>query len=54
MPPARTATAALLLGAVAGCGLGAEPPAVLVQIAPAMAYNDAPVAANDTYTATRC
>src|SRR3954453_7035049 len=46
MPTARTATAALLLGAVAGCGLGAEPPAVLVQIAPAMAYNDAPVAAN--------
>jgi hypothetical protein len=36
----------LLLGAVAGCGLGADPPAVLVQIAPAMAYNDAPVAAN--------
>ena len=46
MPPARTATAALLLGAVAGCGLGAEPSVVLVQIAPAMAYNDAPVAAS--------
>jgi hypothetical protein len=46
MPPARTATAALLLGAAAGCGLGAEPPAALVQILPAMAYNDAPVAAN--------
>jgi hypothetical protein len=36
----------MLLGAAAGCGLGAEPPAVLVQIQPAMAYNDAPVAAN--------
>ena len=46
MPPARTATAALLLGAVTGCGLGAEPPAVLGQMTPAMAYNDAPVAAN--------
>ncbi len=46
MPPARTATAALLLGAAAGCGLGAEPPAVLGQMTPAMAYNDAPVAAN--------
>ena len=46
MPPARTATAALLLGTVAGCGLGAEPPAVLGQMTPAMAYNDAPVAAN--------
>ena len=46
MPPARTATAALLLGAVAGCGLGADAPAVLVQMTPAMAYNDAPVAAN--------
>ena len=46
MPPARTATAALLLGAVTGCGLGAEPPAVLGQLTPAMAYNDAPVAAN--------
>ena len=38
--------AALLLGAVAGCGLGAEPPAMLGQMTPAMAYNDAPVAAN--------
>jgi hypothetical protein len=46
MPPARTATAALLLGAAAGCGLGAEPPAVLGQMTPAMGYNDAPVAAN--------
>lgn len=46
MPPARIATAALLLGAVAGCDLGAEPPAVLVKIAPAQAYNDAAVAAN--------
>ena len=46
MPPARIATAALLLGAVVGCGLGGEPPAALVQIAPAMAYNDTPVAAN--------
>ena len=46
MPPARTATAALLLGAVAGCGLGAEPPAMLAQMTPAMAYNDAPVATN--------
>ena len=46
MPPARTATAALLLGAAAGCGLGAEPPAVLGQMTPAMAYNDTPVAAN--------
>jgi hypothetical protein len=36
----------LLLGAVAGCGLGAEPPAVLGQMTPAMAYNDAPVATN--------
>lgn len=46
MPPARTATAALLMGAVAGCGLGAEPAAVLGQMTPAMAYNDVPVAAN--------
>ena len=46
MPPARTATAALLLGAVAGCGLGAEPPVVLGQMTPATAYNDAQVAAN--------
>jgi hypothetical protein len=36
----------MLLGAAAGCGLGAEPPAALVQIVPAMAYNDAPVVAN--------
>jgi hypothetical protein len=46
MPPARTATAALLLGAVAGCGLGVQQPAMLGQMTPAMAYNDAPVAAN--------
>jgi hypothetical protein len=46
MPPARTATAAMLIGAVAGCGLGADPPPVPVQIVPAIAYNDAPVAAN--------
>jgi hypothetical protein len=36
----------LLLGAVAGCGLGADPPATLVRIAPAVAYNDVPVATN--------
>jgi hypothetical protein len=36
----------MLLGAAAGCGIGAEPPAALVQIVPAMAYNDAPVVAN--------
>jgi hypothetical protein len=36
----------MLLGAAAGCGLGAEPPAALVQMVPAMAYNDAPVVAN--------
>ena len=46
MPPARIATAALLLGAVSGCGLGGEPPAVLGQMTPAIAYNDAPVVAN--------
>jgi hypothetical protein len=46
MLPARTATAALLLGTVAGCGLSAEPPAMLDQMTPAVAYNDAPVAAN--------
>jgi hypothetical protein len=51
MPPARTATAALFLGTVAGCGLSAEPPAVLGQMTPAMAYNDAPVAANITASA---
>jgi hypothetical protein len=48
MPPARTATAALLLGAVAGCGLGAQPPAVLAQMTPNKAYNDAPVATTIT------
>jgi hypothetical protein len=48
MPPARTATAALLMGTVAGCGLGADPTAVLAQMMPHMAYNDAPVAANIT------
>ena len=36
----------MLLGAAAGCGLGAEPPAALVQMVPAFAYNDAPVVAN--------
>jgi IPT/TIG domain len=36
----------MLMGAAAGCGVGAEPPAMLVQITPALAYNDAPVAAN--------
>lgn len=50
MPPARIATAALLLDAVAvaglGCSLGAQPAAVLGQMTPAMAYNDAPVAAS--------
>jgi hypothetical protein len=46
MPPARTATAALFLGTVAGCGLSAEPPAVLGRMTPALAYNDAPVAAD--------
>lgn len=46
MPPARTATAVLLVGAVAGCGLGVQPPALLGQMTPALAYNDAPVAAN--------
>jgi hypothetical protein len=50
MPPARTATAALFLGTVAGCGLSAEPPAVLGQMTPAMAYNDAPVPANISAT----
>jgi IPT/TIG domain len=45
MPPARSVTAAMLLSAAAGCGVGAEPPAVLTQLVPAMTYNDAPAAA---------
>jgi IPT/TIG domain/Bacterial Ig domain len=45
MPPARSATAAMLLSAAAGCGVGAELPAALSQLAPGMTYNDAPVAA---------
>jgi hypothetical protein len=41
MAPARSATAAMLLGAAAGCGVGAEQPATLTQMSPAMAYDEA-------------
>ncbi len=40
MAPARSATAAMLLGAAAGCGVGAEQPAALTRMMPAVAYND--------------
>ena len=42
---ARSATAAVLLGAAAGCGAGTEPVPVLMELVPIAAYNDAPVAA---------
>ena len=45
MPPARSATAAVLLGAAAGCGVGAEQPAALSQMTPPAAYSDGPLAA---------
>jgi hypothetical protein len=35
----------MLLGAAAGCGVGAEPPATLTQMMPSRAYSDAPTAA---------
>jgi hypothetical protein len=40
MVPARSATAAMLLGAAAGCGVGAEQSATLAQMTPAMGYSD--------------
>jgi hypothetical protein len=43
MPSARSATAAVLLGAAAGCGAGAEPAPVLMEIVPIAAYNEATV-----------
>ncbi len=45
MPPARSATAAVLLGAAAGCGVGAEQPAALHQMTPTAAYSDASLTA---------
>ncbi|HEX3901985.1 MAG TPA: IPT/TIG domain-containing protein [Polyangia bacterium] len=45
MPPARSATAAVLLGAAAGCGVGAEQPVALSQMMPAAGYSDVPLAA---------
>jgi len=46
MAPARSATAAMLLGAAAGCGVGAEQPATLAALTPDAGYNDVTLAAD--------
>jgi hypothetical protein len=46
MAPARSVTAAMLLGATAGCGVGADQPATLGTMAPVVGYNDVALAAD--------
>jgi IPT/TIG domain len=43
----------MLLGAAAGCGVGAEPPVVVAQLTPAMAYSGAPLTATIAGTGFR-